>query len=230
MGSDTGHSEFETRNAAPRGVLWDVDGTLIDSSEFHFLSWRDTLALESFELSRERFLQDFGRRNDEILPLYFGSGIGRADIQRIADAKETLYRRMLAEDGSQALPGVLHWLERLRDTGWRQAVASSAPPANLEAILAALGIADFFAAVVSSADVSRGKPDPQVFLLAAERLGVPPERCVVVEDAPAGIEGARRAGMRVVGVLSSQTSLDADIVVPTMDDLAGDAFDGLVAA
>jgi len=210
-------------------VLWDVDGTLIDSSDYHFRSWRDTLALESFALSREQFLASFGRRNDEILPLYLGSGITAAEIQRIADAKEELYRRMLRESGGQALPGVLHWLERLYHNGWRQAVASSAPPANLEAILAALGIAKYFDAVVSAADVSLGKPDPQVFLVAAQRLGVPPERCVVVEDAPAGVEGARRAGMRVIGVLSSQATLDADIVVRSLDELAEDAFDRLVA-
>ena len=222
------NSKLETRTPLPRGVLWDVDGTLINSSDYHFQSWRDTLVLKSFALSHEQFLKDFGRRNDEIVPLYLGPATAAADIQRIADAKELLYRRMLSERGGQALPGVLRWLERLRRSGWRQAVASSAPPANLEAILATLGIAGYFDAVVSAADVSRGKPDPQVFLVAAQRLQVPPERCVVVEDAPAGVEGARRAGMRVIGVLSSQVALDADIVVSTLEDLTEDAFEGLV--
>lgn len=220
--------EHDTRNSLPRAVLWDVDGTLIDSSEYHFRSWRDTLARESFELGREQFLQFFGRRNDEILPAYLGADIATVEIQRIADAKEELYRQLLHQSGGQALPGVLHWLRRLHEHGWRQAVASSAPPANLESILSELDIAGYFDAVISAADVSRGKPDPQVFLLAAERLGVPPGRCVVVEDAPAGVEGARRAGMRVIGVLSSQATLDADIVVPTLEDLAENAFEGLV--
>lgn len=212
-----------------RAVLWDVDGTLIDSSEYHWLAWREALAGEGMALTREQFAAVFGRRNDEILRGYFGADYSAADVVRVGDAKEELYREFVSVRGIKLLPGVGRWLERLREEGWRQAMASSAPRANLEAITDALGLAGYFDAVVSAEDVTAGKPDPQVFLKAAARLGVEPSRCVVVEDAPAGTEAARRAGMRTVGVLTMHEHVEADIVVRTLEDLPHDAFGALLA-
>lgn len=212
-----------------RAVLWDVDGTLIDSSEYHWLSWRDALAAENFNITRERFAASFGQRNDEILRDYFGADFPAAEVARVGEAKETQYRALLRERGIDLLPGVQRWLDKLRAEGWLQAMASSAPRANLAAIIDALGIGDYFAAVVSAEDVTRGKPDPQVFLTAAEKLRVAPSACVVVEDAPAGVEAARRAGMRAVGVLHAHAELpSADIAVRTLEDLSEDAFDRLL--
>ncbi|HWS56722.1 MAG TPA: HAD family phosphatase [Pyrinomonadaceae bacterium] len=210
-----------------RAVLWDVDGTLIDSSEYHWLSWREALAAERFPLTREQFAVMFGRRNDEILRGYFGEGYPASEVARVGDAKEELYRRLVRERGIKLLPGVGRWLAGLKAGGWLQAMASSAPRANLEAIAEALGIGGYFDAVVSAEDVTAGKPDPQVFLRAAAKLGVAPARCVVVEDAPAGTEAARRAGMRSIGVLTMHESLRADLVVRTLEELPGDAFDSL---
>jgi len=214
----------------PRAVLWDVDGTLIDSAELHWLTWRETLSKEGFTLTRDRFNASFGRRNEEILRGYFGPDLSASEIERIGSAKEERYRDLVLEEGIEPLPGVLHWLGRLQQEGWRQAIASSAPRLNLEAILTALGIAAYFDAVTSAEDVERGKPDPQIFLVTAEKVGVPPARCVVVEDAPAGIEGARRAGMRSIGVLSSHPKLGADLTVATLQDLSEDAFNQLLNA
>jgi HAD superfamily hydrolase (TIGR01509 family) len=127
------------------------------------------------------------------------------------------------------LPGVQHWLDYLRQHGWQQAIATSAPRANLETIVEVLHIRDYFGALLSDEDVEAGKPDPQVFLLAASRLDVPPQRCIVVEDSPAGIEGGRRGGMRTIGVLTNHDKLPADRAVSTLDKLPGEAFDELVA-
>src|SRR5205085_4794903 len=179
-----------------RAVLWDVDGTLVDSLEYHWLSWRSALGDEDFALTREQFLTTFGRRNDEILRTYFGPEINPERVRRISLNKEEQYREMVRRGVIAPLPGVRRWLERLRADGWRQAVASSAPPANLEVILAALGVQDCFDAIVSAEEVERGKPDPPILLAAAAKVRTPPSRCVVVEDAPAGCEAARRAGMR----------------------------------
>ena len=212
----------------PRAVLWDVDGTLLDSADYHWLAWRETMAGEGFDLSRERFAASFGWRNDAILRDWLGPDLIEAEIERIGDLKESRYRELMREGGVNPLPGVRRWLERLRAAGWRQAVASSAPRLNVEAILGALEIAPFFGAITSAEDVQRGKPDPQVFLIAAEKLGVAPNRCIVVEDAPAGIEGGRRAGMHTIGVLSSHPELDADVVVRTLGELPDDAFDRLL--
>ena len=217
-----------TGDGRRRAALWDVDGTLVDSSELHWLSWREALAAESFPITRGQFAATFGQRNDEILRGYFGAGLPDAEVARVAEAKETLYRGLVRTRGLELLPGVGAWLERLRRAGWLQAVASSAPRANLEAIAEALGVREYFSAVVSAEDVERGKPDPQVFLAAAGRLGVGPAACVVVEDAPAGTEAARRAGMRSIGVLSSHTQLRADVVVRTLEELDEDAFEKLL--
>ncbi|HJQ30572.1 MAG TPA: HAD family phosphatase [Pyrinomonadaceae bacterium] len=210
-----------------RAALWDVDGTLIDSREYHWLSWQGALAAENFPVTRGQFEKTFGRRNDEILREYFPSYSDK-DISRVGDAKEVAYRALVRERGIELLPGVGRWLDRLKDEGWLQAVASSAPRENLDAIISALGLEDCFAAIAAAEDVTEGKPDPQVFLAAAAKLGVEPSACVVVEDAPAGTEAARRAGMRCVGVLSSHGELTADIVVRTLEELPDDAFDRLL--
>jgi beta-phosphoglucomutase len=214
---------------APRAVLWDMDGTLIDSADYHWLTWRDTLAQEGHTLTSEEFASWFGQRNDTILKRYLGS-VTAAEIVRIGNAKEAAYREMVRTRGIEPLPGVAEWLGRLRAAGWRHAVASSAPPANIEVILDVLGVRDAFDAYVSAEEVPHGKPAPDVFLLAADRVGVPPDRCVVVEDAPAGVEAGRRGGMRTIGVASLNRTLDADVVVTSLDQLPADAFDRLIPA
>lgn len=211
-----------------RAVLWDMDGTLLDSAEYHWLAWRETLAGEGIDLTRERFAETFGQRNDTILRGYFGAEIAESELKRISEAKEQRYRDLIRARGIVLLPGAKRWLTYLHSAGWRQALASSAPQLNIETILAALEIDEYFDAIVAAEDVERGKPDPEVFLTAAARVGVPAERCIVVEDAPAGIEAARRAGMRTIGVLTTNATLVADLVVPTLDDLAEDAFECLL--
>lgn len=210
-------------------MLWDIDGTLVDSAEYHWLTWREVLAGEGFTLTRERFNSSFGQRNDEILRGYFGPDLSSSEIERIGRDKEARYRELVKRRGIEPLPGVRHWLEQLKSKGWRQATASSAPLLNVEAILNALNIAHYFDAIASAEDVEKGKPDPQIFQVAAAKLGVPPERCVVVEDAPAGLEAARRAGMRNIGVLSSHESLEADVVVRTLEELPPDVFERLLS-
>jgi beta-phosphoglucomutase len=205
-----------------------MDGTLLDSAEYHWLAWRDILHSEGYPITYDEFKASFGQRNDTILRGYFGAGLPDAEVARVGGAKEARYRELVRERGIVLLPGVYTWLARLHAAGWRQAIASAAPLANVEAIVGALGIAPFFGAIVAAEDVQRGKPDPQVFQLAAERLGAPPARSVVVEDAPAGIEAAHRAGMRAIGVRTSHADLHADIVVDTLDLLPDDAFDRLL--
>jgi beta-phosphoglucomutase family hydrolase len=212
-----------------RAVLWDLDGTLVDSSEHHWVAWREIMAQEGHPVTPEVFTSSFGHRNDTILRGLLGSDLSDEEVERIAGAKEALYRRFVRERGLELLPGALLWLERLNGNGWRQAVASSAPSANIEAAMNAIGLAPLFEALVSADEVGVGKPDPAVFLAAAERVGVPPERCVVVEDAPAGLEGARRAGMRCIGVLSAHhVELEADLVVPSLESLPRAAFEDLL--
>ncbi len=211
-----------------RAVLWDMDGTLIDSEEFHCISWRDTLANEGIAITREQFLSSFGQRNDSIIPRWLGAAATPERIETIGKAKEELYRHLVHRDGISPLPGVADWIHRLHEEGWQQAIASAAPRANIDAVLEALSATHIFQGIVSADDVHRGKPDPEVFLAAASRVGVSPDRCIVVEDAVAGIQGARSAGMKSIGVNRNGKHLPADIVVQSLDLLDSDAFDTLL--
>jgi beta-phosphoglucomutase len=217
-----------TTDIPPRAALWDMDGTLLDSAEYHWLAWRDSMLDLGYPLAYEEFVATFGQRNDTILRSWISKEITDIEIARISDVKEARYRALVREHGIDLLPGVRGWLERLQVAGWRQAVASSAPRANVETLVEILGIGAFFDALVAAEDVQRGKPDPQVFLTAAERLNVSPARCVVLEDAPAGIEAAHRAGMQAIGIRSSHPGLQADITVDTLDELPEDTFGRLI--
>jgi beta-phosphoglucomutase len=215
---------------APGGVLWDLDGTLIDSAGHHWVAWRDTLAAEGRPVQQGDFADTFGKRNDELLRHLFGIELDAGWIERVSDTKERAYRLLVREQGLAAAPGAFDWLARLHEAGWRQALASSAPLPNIDAVFEALALGRFLDAVVSADEVGRGKPDPAIFLEAARRLDLPPARCVVVEDAPAGLEAARRAGMASIGILSTHHPvLQADVVAASLDRLPPDAFSGLLA-
>lgn len=215
--------------SVPHAVLWDMDGTLVDSFAAHMRAWQVALAAEGVPASDAQLAATFGQRNDTILRGLMGAAATPEAISRIGMAKEARYRDLVRAEGVSLLPGALEWLGRLRSAGWRQAIASAAPRANVETILEVLQLGPFFDGFVSAEDVERGKPDPQVFQLAAARLGALPAGCVVVEDAPAGLEGARRAGMRCIGVRSSaHPTLQADIVVDRLDQLPFEAFASLI--
>jgi len=211
-----------------RAVLWDLDGTLVDSEEYHWIAWRDILAAEGLSVSYEQFLASFGRKNDPIMRDWLGAGYTPERAVRLADDKEAEYRRLAAAGGLSPLPGAREWVSALAAAGWKQAIVTSAPRANADVMLRALGMAASFDAVVVAEDVKAGKPDPEVFLTGAARVGAAPGRSIVVEDAVAGIEGARRAGMKCVGV-SDRATLAADIVVPRLTDLPPDAFERLLS-
>ena len=211
-----------------RAVLWDMDGTLIDSEKFHWISWRDTMAAEGIVISHEQFLSSFGRRNDSILPRWLGAATTPERIEKIGNAKEELYRQLIRQHGISPLPGVAHWVRQLHEDGWLQVIASAAPRANIDAVLKALSATHIFQGIVSADDVHRGKPDPEVYLVAAARVGASPDRCIVVEDAAAGVEGARRAGMRSIGVSRGGKHLPADVVVQSLESLDPDTFEKLL--
>ena len=149
-------------------------------------------------------------------------------IERVGDAKEALYRQHVVQQGIEPLPGVSQWVRRLHQQEWRQAIASAAPRKNVKTILEALHTADCFEAIVSAEDVHRGKPDPEVFLVAAAKLNVTPSHCIVVEDALHGIEAARAAGMKSIGVTGNGKPLPADLATHSLVELAPNAFDNLL--
>lgn len=210
-----------------KAVIWDLDGTLINSVDHHWDAWREVMAAENITLTFDEFVSDFGKRNDEILLGRIDPNMSDTEVARISLAKEEAYRRFVHTKGLVLLPGAETWLRQLKAGGWRQALGTSAPQGNIDAAFDVLGIAEFFDAVMSSEQVKAGKPSPDVFLAAAERMNIAPEHCVVVEDAPAGIEAARRAGMKSVGVLTTHDALKGDWVFNTLEDLPVDFFTNL---
>jgi beta-phosphoglucomutase len=181
------------------GVIWDVDGTLLDSGEMHFNSWVNLAQELGKPFTPEDFRQTFGRRNPEIIRQLFGEGYTDQEVEDLGFQKEEYYRKT-ARQGLTLLPGVRALLEGLHKSGFKQAIGSSAPRQNLDLLLELTGIAPFFEAVVGAEDTQRGKPDPQVFLAAARKLNLPPGHCLVLEDAVAGIEAATAAGMPSIAV------------------------------
>lgn len=202
-------------------IIWDVDGTLLDSAEAHFAAWEAVAAEVGRPFTRADFAATFGMRNAEIMRRLFDPASTDAECDALAHRKETRYRDAVRRDGVALLPGVARLLAAFAAAGWPQAIGSSAPRANLDLLLDVTGTKHYFGAVVSGDDVTRGKPDPEVFLSAAAKLGVPAARCVVFEDAVAGVAAARAGGMRCVAVTFGghhPTAAGADVVVASLED------------
>jgi len=210
----------EDENAC--AVLWDMDGVLADTEPFHWQAWQRLSQEMGFPMSYDDFRRTFGWRNPELLQDLCGPGVSEAWLVATADRKEALYREAVRGHVA-SLPGVLELLQALQAAGFLQAVASAGPRENVDLILADLGIRGYFGVVLSGHDVERGKPDPQVFLRAAERLGVAPSRCVVIEDAVLGVRAARGAGMACLAVASTHPAealAEADQVVASLAQVA----------
>ncbi|AHB13102.1 tRNA (adenosine(37)-N6)-threonylcarbamoyltransferase complex dimerization subunit type 1 TsaB [Dehalococcoides mccartyi] len=218
-----------------KAVIWDMDGVIADSAPFHMRAWQTTFAEIGYTFSEADFYRTFGLRNDMIIYSVLGEKSDADTIHTLADRKEHLFREYAGQE-IRLFPGVIELLKSLKTAGYRMAIASSAPLANIKLVMAKLGIGDYFLATVSEKDVTKGKPNPQVFLLAAARLCASPEECLVIEDAPAGVEAAKKAGMKCIAVTNSQQPQalsEADMIVDTLgkisvEDIAG--FIGLAGA
>ena len=216
---------------AGRGVIFDLDGVLVDSSRLHWESWQRVGAERGFEMSEELFWETFGMPNSLIFERLFGKPLPPEEAQELSERKEEIYRK-LAAGRLKPLPGAVELLGALKDAGFRIALGSSTPMSNIRVILDAVGVRPFFDAIVCADDVTRGKPDPEVFLKAAERLGLPPARCVVVEDAVVGIQAAKAAGARCLAITTThprEKLSEADRVVDSLEEVSPADFDALLA-
>ncbi len=189
--------------SAVQAILFDMDGVLVRSNPGHLAAWRELAGRLGVQLSEAELAYGAsGRRGPEIAEVLFGPAAAEACRGWAAD-KEACFRERARAQGLPAMPGVARAVADLQSAGYRLAVATSAPRENLELTLALLGLESAFATTVSAEQVRLGKPDPEVYLTAGERLGVAAHNCCVVEDAAAGIEAGRRAGMRTLGVAES---------------------------
>jgi beta-phosphoglucomutase len=207
------------------GVLWDMDGVLVDTGGFHYQSWQAVLADYGIPLTPARFKETFGMNNADLIAALLGRAPEPSLVEEIGGRKEQLFRELI-RGKAHPMPGVLQWLERLQVGGARQAVASSAPCENIDTLVDALAIRSYFQAIISGADMP-GKPDPAVFLTAARALDLPPERCLVIEDSVAGVTAARRAGMRCIAVTTTNPPsrlTQADWICDSLEQLSGETL------
>ena len=213
------------------GVIFDMDGVLVDSGPAHLESWQRVARKRGVDITAERFRQTFGMPSRDIVRTFWGDKLSDEEVARIDEEKESIYRALINER-IPLMPGCREMLERLRRAGLRLAVASSGSPENLDMVISGGLIANYLQVQVNGFDVAEGKPAPDCFLLAAERLGLPPEKCVAVEDAPVGITAAHAAGMPVIAVVGTQpperlSAAGADQVVSTLDEITPELVRGL---
>ena len=215
----------------PFGAIFDWDGVIIDSAKLHEQSWQRLAQELGKSIAPESFIRGFGMKSARIIEEIHGWANAPAEIARLTDRKEAFYREIVAQSDIAPLPGVGAWLQRLRAAGVPCAVASSTHRLNIDAVLTRIGLKDAFCEIASAEDVAHGKPNPEVFEKAAARLGMPPRRCVVFEDAHVGIEAAHAAGMKVVAVATTHPAEElsaADLVVRRLDELTVEQVASLI--
>ena len=223
------------RTTNTRGAIFDIDGTLVDSYDAHFEAWRETLAEEGIGYDLEAFSRDFGRRNPEIIgELWDREGReapAESEVDRVAGRKEQRFRELISEAFPE-MKGAGGLMRELHAAGWGVAVGSSAPRANVSLSIDLLGAAPVIDVSVAGEDVGRGKPEPDVFLRAAELLGIEPANCIVIEDARAGVEAARRAGMPAVAIASKgrtrEELSEARLVIDTLEEISPERLEEII--
>lgn len=202
------------------GVIFDVDGVLVDSYQPHLESWQQLAEENGTTMTEAQFASTFGMTSRDIISEIFGVTDSET-VKAYDDRKEALYREVV-RGAVPAMPGAIDLITYFHRSGIKVAIGSSGPRKNVELIIDEMHIGDRLAAWVCGADVSHGKPAPDIFLTAAKRMEVSPDRCIVIEDAPAGIEAAKRAGMRCIGLTSTHDASSikgVDAVVETLSDV-----------
>ncbi len=206
-----------------------MDGVIADTAPYHLKAWQGVFREKGLNFTEEDFRRNFGQRNDTIIRNTLGEDISQSEIDVIASDKERNFRHRVRQN-IKPLPGAIKLITSLKEHGFSVALASSAPMENIQLVIRGLGIESSFQAIVSGREVTKGKPSPQGFLLAAERLGVEPRDCIVIEDAIAGVAAAKRAGMYCLAVTNTHprhSLTEADFVVDTLEVLSAKDVEGL---
>jgi HAD superfamily hydrolase (TIGR01509 family) len=213
----TGELYTMTSKYPGHAVLWDMDGVLVNTGELHYRSWKLAFDEAGESFSQKKFTATFGMNNAGILETVFGEDLTPDLYEKISNRKETSFRKMV-KGNAELLPGADTLLEKFKTLSMKQAIASSAPQENIDVLVGELKIGGYFDALISGTGMP-GKPDPAVFLLAARKLDVEPDDCIVIEDAIAGVKGARRAGMKCIAVTTTNPAealAQADYVVESL--------------
>ncbi len=213
-----------------RGVIFDMDGVLVDSGPAHLKSWQMMAAEAGYQMTDDDFARTFGKTSREIMRELWDPQMTDDKVRRLDNRKEELYRDLI-RGCVPVMPGALELMESLHRDGWRMAIGSSGPPLNVKLVVTELRLDRWLSATTDASEVTQGKPDPEVFLIAAGRMGVDPRRCVVIEDATHGITAAHRAGMKAVAITTTRPASafpEADRVISALSELSPAGLAGLL--
>lgn len=200
-------------------VIFDVDGVLADTGPIHYESWVKMANEIGKTFKKSYFEATFGQQSVPITRQLVGRNVDQNLVEKWAQLKEQYYREMV-KDKIKPLPGVIGLIEVLKSMNFKLAVGSSGPPENVELLLKSLKIEFFFDTIITAAEVKNGKPSPDVFLIAAQKINVKPQNCVVIEDAPVGIEAAKRANMKCIALTTTHDIVDLRIADMIVQDLS----------
>ncbi|MFL5625509.1 MAG: HAD family hydrolase [Ktedonobacteraceae bacterium] len=204
-----------------QAVIWDLDGVILDSADEHRRAWQRLAREEGVSFTDADFWATFGMRNDAIFAEKW-SPLPPAEVQLLAKRKEAYFRELIRETATP-LPGAMELMRELHEAGYAQALASSTPIENIQLISDVLGLKQYLSILVSGETVPHGKPAPDIFLKAASELNVPAQRCLVIEDAVAGVEAAHAAGMRCIAVAGDRDLpglRKAELMVKTLKEVS----------
>jgi beta-phosphoglucomutase family hydrolase len=209
---------FYVWRQSKKTILWDMDGVIVDSNAFHFAAWQETFAKRGVAITKECFTKLCGTRNDFIVGSIMGRELPEGDIKIIIQEKEENFRRK-ATGNIKPFPGVVRLLNAIKKGNFKLGLVSSAPKENIDFVLGELNLEGIFNCIVFGQEVSASKPNPQLYLLAAEKLKVAPKDCLVIEDSPLGVKAAKTAGMKCLAITNThpwQKLKEADKVVDSL--------------
>lgn len=215
------------------GVIFDWDGVIVRSAELHDEAWRRLAARLGRHIPPDFFIRSFGMKNQSAIRELLKWTDDPAELDRLSEEKESEFRELVRNYGIRPVEGAETLIRTLKDRGIPYAVGSSTPRKNIQCVIEVLGWHGLFPVLVTAEEVKRGKPDPEVFIIAAQRLNLPPEHCIVIEDAPVGIEAAKKGGMKVIGFAGTHPKerlFGADIVVADLQELTLDRLRSLFYA
>jgi beta-phosphoglucomutase len=212
---------FYVWRQSKKSILWDMDGVIADSCSFHFAAWQETFAKRGIKLTKEDFTKLFGTRNDFIIGSIMGRELPERDVKIMVQEKEENFRRK-ATGNIKPFPGAVRLLNAIKKGNFKLGLVSSAPRENIDLVLSELDLEGIFDCIVFGQEVSESKPGPQIHLLAAKKLEVTPNDCVVIEDSPLGVRAARTAGMKCLAIANThprQELEEADKVVDSLEEV-----------
>ena len=206
-------------------LIFDMDGVIVDNHRYHLRSWLQFFEQHDIAMDEQEYKEKVnGRVMSAVLPDLFGKSMSEEEIRRLGEQKESAYREIYRGEITPT-PGLEDFLKVLDRENIPRAVATSAPTANVTFTMEHTRLGQYFPTIIDDSMVSKGKPDPEVYLMSAERLSMAPEHCVVFEDAMLGIQAGKNAGMRVVGVATTHTveeleATEADWVIQDFRELS----------